>query len=227
MSIKNLLFILVFAATAFSQDVLTNKDITAMLDGGLSEPVIVAKIKNSPTKFDTDTPALIALANAKVPQTVIQAMVDKREAIKPPKPVTEPFIPIGLLDKKAQKERRKQTIQLDIGNNAKTVSQLLVRSFQGEQWTVESSSDSSLTFAKEQTGFAASLMKGMNKATAVLYKVTISISEIDGVSRVVANIWLDMPNAFGASRRSSLDKDANWRIPVENILSWVKTTAEK
>lgn len=219
--------ILLFAAAAFGQDRLTNTDVMAMITGGLSESVIIAKIKNSPCRFDTTTPALIVLANANVPQGIIQAMVDKIEPIKPPKPVTEPFVPIGLLDKKAQKERRKQTIQLDIGNNARTVSQLLIRSFQAEQWQTQSSSDSALVFAKEQTGFAASLMKGMNHATAVVYSAHISISEIDGVSRVVVNIWLDMPNAFGASRRRSLDKDANWRIPIENILSWVKTNAEK
>lgn len=54
---------------------LTNKDVLEMLKAGLATEIIVAKIKSSPTKFDTSAATLAELKEAKVPDAVIMAMV--------------------------------------------------------------------------------------------------------------------------------------------------------
>ena len=46
---------------AFAQETLTNQSIMEMVKAGLSERVVIAKIRTSPTSFDTSTDALIAL----------------------------------------------------------------------------------------------------------------------------------------------------------------------
>ena len=58
-----------------AQEVLTNESVVEMVKAGLSERVIIAKIRNSPTKFDTQTDALIALKKNGVPEKVIEAIM--------------------------------------------------------------------------------------------------------------------------------------------------------
>jgi hypothetical protein len=54
---------------------LTNKDVLEMLKAGLSQEVLLAKIKTSPTKFDTSPATLQELKNGSVPDAIILAMV--------------------------------------------------------------------------------------------------------------------------------------------------------
>lgn len=54
---------------------LVNKDVLDMLRAGISPEVIVAKIKSSPTAFDTSAAALQELKTAGVPDPVLLAMV--------------------------------------------------------------------------------------------------------------------------------------------------------
>src|SRR3982074_503549 len=58
-----------------AQEVLTNQSIVEMVKAGLSERVIVAKIRTSPTNFDVRTDALIALKKNGVPEKVIEAIL--------------------------------------------------------------------------------------------------------------------------------------------------------
>jgi hypothetical protein len=57
------------------QSSLVNKDVLEMLKAGLSSDVVVAKIKTSPSKFDTSPAALQELKAAGVPEVVMLAMV--------------------------------------------------------------------------------------------------------------------------------------------------------
>lgn len=54
---------------------LTNKDVLDLVKMGMSSDVIVAKVKNSPSNFDTSLTALRELKAANVPEPVILAMV--------------------------------------------------------------------------------------------------------------------------------------------------------
>ena len=67
---------------------LKNQDVLEMLKMGLTQDVVLAKIKNSPCKFDTSPKALQELKTAAVPDEVILAMV--RAESKPPTVVSEP-----------------------------------------------------------------------------------------------------------------------------------------
>jgi hypothetical protein len=57
------------------QEVMTNETVIQMVKAGLSENVILAKMRSSQTKFDTRTEALIALKQAGVPEKVMSAIV--------------------------------------------------------------------------------------------------------------------------------------------------------
>lgn len=65
----------VAAAAGAAEAPLTNADVIAMVNAGLSADLVVAKIKASSTAFALDTAALVALAEAKVPEPVIKAMM--------------------------------------------------------------------------------------------------------------------------------------------------------
>jgi hypothetical protein len=62
------------------QTALINKDVLEMLKSGLSSEIIIAKIKNSPSKFDTSPTALQELKTANVPEAVMLAMVQAADA---------------------------------------------------------------------------------------------------------------------------------------------------
>lgn len=57
-----------------ADEVLTNDYVVRMVRAGLSSEVIIAKIANSETDFDTSVDALIALAEAEVPNDIVSAM---------------------------------------------------------------------------------------------------------------------------------------------------------
>ena len=59
----------------FAQETLSNQSVVEMVKAGLSERVIIAKIRTSPTKFDTSTDALIALKKNGVSEKVIEAIM--------------------------------------------------------------------------------------------------------------------------------------------------------
>ena len=75
---------LLLATPGFAQEVLTNQLVVDMLKAGLSERVVVAKIRTSPTNFDTGTDALIALKKNGVPEKVIEAMMSPTAAASAP-----------------------------------------------------------------------------------------------------------------------------------------------
>lgn len=62
---------------------MTNQDIVDLVKSGLSETVIVAAVKGSSSTFDTSATAIIGLSKAGVPDSVIQAMLDKDSGIEP------------------------------------------------------------------------------------------------------------------------------------------------
>jgi hypothetical protein len=66
---------LLFVTSVAAQEVLTNDAVIAMKKAGLSEGVILAKIRSSQAKFDTSTQALVGLKQAGLSDAVIEAMV--------------------------------------------------------------------------------------------------------------------------------------------------------
>ena len=58
-----------------AQEVMTNETVVQMVRAGLSESVILAKIRSSQTQFDTRTEALIALKKTGVSEKVLAAIV--------------------------------------------------------------------------------------------------------------------------------------------------------
>src|SRR5262245_27178548 len=66
---------LLSATSLTAQDVLTNDSVISMKKAGLSDSLILAKIRSSASKFDTSTKGLIALKNAGISDPIIEAMV--------------------------------------------------------------------------------------------------------------------------------------------------------
>jgi hypothetical protein len=61
---------------------LTNKDVLDMIKGGLNAEIVIAKIRKSPTNFDTSPAALSELKTAGLPDAVILAMVQPATELK-------------------------------------------------------------------------------------------------------------------------------------------------
>ncbi|TAD79321.1 MAG: hypothetical protein EAY70_06430, partial [Sphingomonadales bacterium] len=62
-------------ASAAAAETLRNDDIVALLEAGLGEEAVIAKIETSDGDYDTDTQTLLALRAKGVPSPVIAAMV--------------------------------------------------------------------------------------------------------------------------------------------------------
>jgi hypothetical protein len=85
---KPLRFVLLLALTVFAfpapfaqtQKPLTNADIINMTTQGFDPALIVKDIQSSSTDFDTSTEALITLKNARVDQSVLEAMLAAQSA---------------------------------------------------------------------------------------------------------------------------------------------------
>lgn len=86
-----LTFVLAVAALALltatsltAQEVLTNESLIALKKAGLSDSIIISKIKSSQTKFDVSTKGLIGLKNAGMSDQVIEAVVNAGSAATTP-----------------------------------------------------------------------------------------------------------------------------------------------
>jgi hypothetical protein len=62
---------------------LTNEDVVAMVQAGLPADVVIEKIKNSKTAFDTTTDALVSLKKAGVGSEIIRFMVNPTAESRP------------------------------------------------------------------------------------------------------------------------------------------------
>jgi hypothetical protein len=60
-----------------TQPELTNKDVINMVDAGLGVDVVLAKIRTTPSRFDTSPSILAELKAAGVPDSIITAMVER------------------------------------------------------------------------------------------------------------------------------------------------------
>src|SRR5215510_2584900 len=78
------------SAALFAQETLTNQSVVEMVKAGLSERVIIAKIRTSPTNFDTSTDALIALKKNGVSEKVIETIMSPTAAAAPAAPPAAP-----------------------------------------------------------------------------------------------------------------------------------------
>ena len=73
------IFVLVIATTMQAQagaEVLTNDHVVTMVKAGLPPGIVINKIRASKTNFNTSTDELIRLKNSRVPDDIINAMVE-------------------------------------------------------------------------------------------------------------------------------------------------------
>lgn len=70
---------------------LTNADVIALVEAGLSESIVIEKIRTSATQFDTSTDALLTLKKAAVPDAVIRLMVNPDAKIEARPAVVNPW----------------------------------------------------------------------------------------------------------------------------------------
>lgn len=73
--------LLAMAAPA-AAEILTNADVMMLLDAGLGEEAVIAKIETTDGAYETDTPSLLALRDKGVSSAVIAAML-KKSMVKP------------------------------------------------------------------------------------------------------------------------------------------------
>lgn len=70
------------SATVKKQETLNNESIIEMLNAGLNDAIIIAKIKSSKVAFDTSSPALQLLKKQGISDAVVLAMVQKESGME-------------------------------------------------------------------------------------------------------------------------------------------------
>lgn len=89
---------------------LKNQDVIEMVGAGLTENVIIAKIKASPHNFKTDIDALKELKEAKVPESIVTLMIELSSDI-PTTPESQPKdAPTKQTTNESQPEKSKELI---------------------------------------------------------------------------------------------------------------------
>ncbi len=84
---------LLSATSLTAQEVLTNDSVLAMKKAGMSDSLILAKIRTSQTKFDTSTKGLIGLKSAGLSDQIIEAMVGHSGSAGSPPAAAAPAAP--------------------------------------------------------------------------------------------------------------------------------------
>lgn len=79
MKYLTLIFVLLFSISVFGQNkpVLTNQSVIDLVKAGISDVIIITKIKSSNVNFDTSTDALINLKNNNVSNNIQTAMFER------------------------------------------------------------------------------------------------------------------------------------------------------
>jgi hypothetical protein len=99
-----------FSATSLTaQEVLTNESLVALKKAGLSDSIIISKIRSSQTKFDVSTKGIIGLKNAGLSDQVIEAAVNAGSATTAPA-AAAPAAPAGAATPAAARESIVQLI---------------------------------------------------------------------------------------------------------------------
>lgn len=80
------LLILIAALPAQANELVTNETVAQMVQIGLNQDIILAKIEAGPSRFDTSTAALSELQKAKVPNPIIAAMINAGSKAAGPAP---------------------------------------------------------------------------------------------------------------------------------------------
>jgi hypothetical protein len=94
-----------FTATSLTaQEVLTNDSLVALKKAGLSDSIIISKIKSSQTKFDVSTKGLIGLKNAGLSDQVIEAVVNAGSGSAAPPAAAAPAAPAAAATTATTKE---------------------------------------------------------------------------------------------------------------------------
>jgi hypothetical protein len=75
---------LLLTGSVRAQEILTNESVVAMKKAGLSDAVILAKIRGSQSKFDLSTKSLVELKQAGLSDQIIEAMLGQSGAGGPP-----------------------------------------------------------------------------------------------------------------------------------------------
>lgn len=145
---------------------LTNKDVVELVKMGLSSDVIVAKIKNSSSNFDTSLAALQELKAANVPDPIILAMVEAPGTIKPS--TNSPEKPVARTGVQNLYEVRKIYID-DMGksDDSDRFRLLLREKLSNKGFTIVDNSDDADAILKGT--LATQLSQGTTKARASVY----------------------------------------------------------
>ncbi|AVP99597.1 hypothetical protein C7S18_21535 [Ahniella affigens] len=97
MRIFCVLFCLLWTSCSLANELVTNDTIKQMVELGLNEEIILAKIDAGPSRFDTSTTALADLQKAKIPNPIIAAMISAGSKPAGPAASTAPAHPLATL----------------------------------------------------------------------------------------------------------------------------------
>jgi hypothetical protein len=108
-----LIVTVLLASAAFGDEApLSNADVVRMLQAGLSAELVISKIQASAAAFDTSTGALVELAEAKVPEPVIRAMMAKPTTTAAAAPTPAPATAAAAAAMSGQQAAAAETVEV-------------------------------------------------------------------------------------------------------------------
>jgi hypothetical protein len=161
------------AQTQSNSSSLTNKDVTELVKAGLSSEVIVAKIKNSGSTFDTSPAALRELKDAGVPEAIILAMVQAPTGGRNDTPAISPDKSTEKVGVKNLYEVRKIYIdEMGKSDDAERFRLLVGEKLSEKGFTIVEKPDDADAILKG--ALATQLSQGTTKARASVYLKSVS-----------------------------------------------------
>ncbi len=152
---------------------LTNKDVIELVKTGLSSEVIVAKIKNSRSNFDTSPAVLGQLKDSGVPEAVILAMVQAPASVMNDAPTISPNKPPERSGGKNLYEVRKIFIdEMGKSDDAERFRLLLGEKLSEKGFTIVEKPDDADAILKG--ALATQLAQGTTRARVSVYLKSIT-----------------------------------------------------
>lgn len=213
--------LLCLSTFAQQESPLTNDDVVAMLKAGLSADVVAAKIKTSPTKFDTSPAALQRLKEASVSDVVLLAMLGGSTSPVPARGV-DGLPEYGTVDELIGKT--KVFVVADSTNSRKMIANTIER---GKRFEVVNSPDEA-EFTLIYTVESSTESLGRRPSHYMRSQMKAVITSVSGRKRIV---WSDdedyeQTNGMSFSRPNEMNLIMNLHKALKKLEQPKKTKTE-
>lgn len=202
---------------------LSNESVVTMVKAGLGTDLVIAKIRQAPAVgFQLEVDDLVALKQQKVPETVIQAMLERTTA-PPPAAAAPPLAPGGPTGSsnafESQLEFQREELGIDVIRVALAKGDSLerIRILRGELSTVAMGMAAFMDYPglKARVRTAERRPPLMVKSTTPLtgsryFLVRLDVDDDDGVRSLKVSSYKGRLKAMFGNSRTAMEPDHDW-----------------